>query len=49
MKKNKKCPKAPRYPNAADRNYYLNKLLDGALATVTGIGAFVALVFLILL
>jgi len=49
MKSTQTHPKAPRYPNAADRRYYLEKLLDGALATVTGIGAFVALVFLILL
>lgn len=39
----------PRYPNAADRRYYLHKLLDGALAVATGVGAFVTLVFLILL
>ncbi len=39
----------PRYPNAADPQYYLRILLDAALAVVTGIGAFVTLVFLILL
>lgn len=39
----------PRYPNAADRQYYLRKLVDAALAIATGIGAFVTLVFLILL
>jgi hypothetical protein len=44
-----KKPIAPRYPNAADRQYYLDKLLNGLLAIVTGIGAFVTLVFLMLL
>ncbi len=47
--KNRKSQRIPRYPNAADRRYYLNKLLDAALATVTGIGAFITLVFLLLL
>lgn len=39
----------PRYPNAASRQYYVDKILNGLLAVVTGIGAFVTLVFLILL
>lgn len=39
----------PRYPNAADRRYYLQKLLDGLLGIATGVGAFVTLVFLLLL
>lgn len=37
------------YPNAADRHYHLRKLLDGALAVATAVGAFTALIFLILL
>ena len=37
----------PAYPNAADRQYFLHKLLDGALAVVTTVGAVVALVFLL--
>lgn len=40
---------APRYPNAADRRYYLRKLVDGLLALATGVGAFVTIVFLLLL
>lgn len=47
--KNKKRCRIPRYPNIADRRYYLNKLLDVVLATATGIGAFITLVFLLLL
>ncbi|MBQ9762085.1 MAG: hypothetical protein IJV82_03305 [Oscillospiraceae bacterium] len=39
----------PRYPAAADRRYYLQKLLDGVLAVAMGVGAFVALAFLMLL
>lgn len=39
----------PRYPNAADRRYYMRKLLDGVLALATGVGAFVTLAFLLLL
>lgn len=39
----------PRYPNAADRRYYLRKLLDGVLVLATGTGAFIALAFLLLL
>ena len=49
MKKRKNHRSVPRYPNAADRQYYLNKLLDAALAAATGIGAFITLVFLLLL
>lgn len=37
------------YPNAADRRYYLQKLLDGALALATVAGGLTALVFLLLL
>lgn len=39
----------PAYPNAADREYYLHKLLDGALVIATSVGAVVALFFLLLL
>lgn len=39
----------PRYPNAADRRYYMRKLLDGLLVVATSIGGFVALTFLLLL
>ncbi len=39
----------PRYPAAADRRYYLRKLLDGVLVVATSVGAFVAFVFLSLL
>lgn len=49
MTRQTKKPTAPRYPNAADRRYYLDKLLNGLLAIVTGIGAFVTLVFLMML
>lgn len=37
------------YPNAADRRYYLQKLLDGVLALATIVGGLTALVFLLLL
>ena len=39
----------PAYPNAADRQYFLRRLLDGALAVATAVGAVVAVVFLLLL
>lgn len=39
----------PTYPNAEDRQYFLHRLLDGALAVATTVGAVVALVFLLLL
>lgn len=39
----------PAYPNAADRQYFLHKILDGALAVVTAVGAVVVVVFLLLL
>ena len=49
MNRRTKKPTPPRYPNAADRRYYLDKILNGILAVVTGLGGFVTLVFLILL
>lgn len=39
----------PAYPNAADRRYYLHKLLDGLLALATVVGTLTALIFLLLL
>ena len=49
MNRNRRKPPVPRYPNAADRRYYMEKILNGLLAIVTGIGAFVTLVFFMLL
>lgn len=46
---NSRKPKCPAYPNAADRRYYLHKLLDGVLALATVVGGLTALVFLLLL
>lgn len=37
------------YPNAADRRYYLQKLLDGVLTLAAVVGGLTALVFLLLL
>ena len=39
----------PAYPNAADRSYFWHRLLDGALAVATAVGAVVVLVFLLML
>lgn len=39
----------PAYPNAADRQYFLRKLLDGALAVAITVGAVVVMLFLLLL
>ena len=49
MIRNRKKPVPPRYPNAADRQYYIDRILNALLAIVTGIGAFITLVFLMLL
>ena len=46
---NKRKTVKPAYPNAADRSYYLHKLLDGVLALATVVGGLTALVFLLLL
>lgn len=35
-----------KYPNAADRRYYLQKIGDYALSTVTGFGLGVAMIFI---
>lgn len=47
-RKNARNHPIPRYPGAADRRYFLRKLLDGALAVATGVGAFVVFAFLFL-
>lgn len=39
----------PAYPNAAERSYFLHRLLDGALAVTIAVGAVVALIFLLML
>lgn len=39
----------PPYPNAADPHYFIDKLVDGALAVVTSLGTLTILFFLILL
>lgn len=39
----------PAYPNAAERSYFWHRLLDGALAVATAVGAVVVLVFLLML
>ncbi len=35
-----------RYPNAADRSYFMEKLLDGATAVAAGTGIVTILLFL---
>lgn len=37
----------PAYPNAADRRYFLHKLVDGVLALATVVGGLAAFVFLL--
>ena len=44
-----RAPISRPYPNAADRRYFLQKLLDGVLAAATVVGGLTALVFLIFL
>lgn len=39
----------PAYPNAAERGYFLRKILDGILAVTITVGAVVALLFLLLI
>lgn len=34
------------YPNAAEPRYFVNKFIDGVLATATGAGTFTILFFL---
>ena len=45
---NKRKTVKPAYPNAADRRYYLHKLLDGVLSMATIVGGLTALIFLLL-
>ena len=40
-------PKAPRYPNAADHNYFARKALDVMTAIASGFGLFSAMIFLV--
>jgi len=40
-------PKAPRYPNAADHNYFTRKALDVMTAIASGFGLFSAMIFLV--
>lgn len=35
------------YPNAADPNYFIDKLVDGMLALVTGMGSITFFLFLV--
>lgn len=44
-----KHPGAARYPNAASRRYYLEKLVDGALALAITLAAVIIAVVLITL
>lgn len=51
MKVNASCrktrkPICPAYPNAAGRDYYIQKLLDIATAIISGLGLMVSIVFL---
>ena len=40
-------PKAPRYPNAADHNYFARKALEVMTAIASGFGLFSAMIFLV--
>lgn len=40
-------PKQPRYPNAADHNYFARKALDVITAIASGFGLFSAMIFLV--
>lgn len=44
MKKNKKF--YPAYPNQADPSYYTQKFLDIAAGIASGVGLFIAILFL---
>lgn len=39
----------PAYPNAADRRYYLRRLVDGLLGLATTIGGVAVILFFLLL
>ena len=54
MKKNKKYSylrivntQQPKYPNAADHNYFTRKALDVMTAIASGFGLFSAMIFLV--
>ena len=38
-------PRQPRYPNAADHNYFARKALDVMTAIASGFGLFSAMIF----
>ena len=40
-------PKQPRYPNAADHQYFQRKALDVMTAIASGFGLFSAMIFLV--
>ena len=40
-------PRALRYPNAADHNYFARKALDVMTAIASGFGLFSAMIFLV--
>ena len=40
-------PSQPRYPNAADHNYFARKALDVMTAIASGFGLFSAMIFLV--
>lgn len=37
----------PKYPNAADHNYFTRKALDVLTALASGVGLFTAMIFLV--
>ena len=39
--------RAPKYPNAADHNYFARKALDVMTAIASGFGLFSAMIFLV--
>ena len=41
--------KAPRYPNAADRSYYIRKAVDVATAIISGLGLVSVMLFMVIL
>ena len=40
-------PKQPRYPNAADHNYFARRALDAMTVIASGFGLFSAMIFLV--
>lgn len=41
--------KAPRYPNAAGKNYYIRKAVDVAAAIISGLGLVSVMLFMVIL